>query len=81
MIQNTLFGTLNPLFVNQMTKNNLFQSIYGDTSINHNIRARRTLSWVGSKWENIKRDVEPLVYIGCGFTRKVGKLVFHLFIQ
>ena len=30
VIQNTLFMTQNSLFVNQMTQNNLFQSIYHD---------------------------------------------------
>ena len=54
MIQNTLFVTQNTLFGNQKTQNTLF---YGQKY--HNLRARRTWSLVSSKWDNIKRNVEP----------------------
>ena len=47
--------------INQMTQNTLF------VTRNKNIRARRTCSRVTSKWENIKRNVEPcLSHVDCG---------------
>ena len=46
--------TKNTLFGHKETQNTLF---YGQKF--HNLRAKRTWSWVSSKWENIKRNVEP----------------------
>ena len=59
MIQNPLFVTKNTLFGNQMTANTLFSGIYVDRQKNHNTRSQRTRTWVSSKWEKIKRNVEP----------------------
>ena len=41
--------------INLMTEN----SIYGHRWKENYLRAWRTLSWVSSRWENIKRNVEP----------------------
>ena len=53
MFQRNLFVTQNTLFVNQMTQNTLFYSIY------HKIRTWRIWSWVNLRLENIKRNVSP----------------------
>ena len=52
MIQNTLF-------VIQMTQNTTFYGIYGDGRKNYYIGAVKTWSQYSSKWDNIKRFVEP----------------------
>ena len=44
----TLFMIQNSLFVNQNT-----------LIVNHNIPAWRTWSWVSSRWESTKRNIEP----------------------
>ena len=62
MIQNTPFVIKNTLFVNQTNQNTLFYGIFDDSWKNHNIHAWRSWSWVSSKWENIKRNVE---HYGC----------------
>ena len=66
MFQRNLFVTQNTLFVNQMTQNTLFYSIY------HKIRAWRIWSWVNLRLENIKQNVSPEGNeIGCfGFGNK-----------
>ena len=62
MIQNTPLVIKNTLFVNQTNQNTLFYGIFDDSWKNHNIHAWRSWSWVSSKWENIKRNVE---HYGC----------------
>ena len=62
MIINTLFVTQCTLFVNQMTQNTLLRHLWRRLK-NYNICAWRTWSYVSSRWENIKRNVEPWVLL------------------
>ena len=59
MIQNTRFMTQKKTLFDQKTQNTFFYGYYVAGRTNHKIHARRTSSWVGSKWDNIKRNVEP----------------------
>ena len=59
MIQSTLFVTQNIVFINQMTQNTPFAACMATVERNHNICAWRSGSWVSSRWENIKRNVDP----------------------
>ena len=60
MIQSTRFLTQKKtLFGHQKAQNTLFYVFYVAGRKNHKIHTGRTWSWVSSKWENIKRNVEP----------------------
>ena len=62
MTENTLFMIQNNLFMSLMR--GLMSRTYSHWSQrlkNHNIRTWRTWSWVRSRWENIKWNVEPWI--------------------
>ena len=52
-MQNTLFGTQNTVFVNQVTQYTLFYGVYGEDWKNHNIRTWKTWSWVSSRLKKV----------------------------
>ena len=83
MTENTLFMIQNNLFMSLMR--GLMSRTYSHWSQrlkNHNIRTWRTWSWVRSRWENIKWNVEPwiemdemeMVWNG----EKIGKITIFL---